>query len=112
MLLLDQPLDGLDIDSRTMLREVFIELLAESERILVIATHRAEDLVGLVDHVITVHDNSVSAPVELDIVRENFPTLTGSKDVIEEIVSRKKVVDKRPLGGIYSDTHAEAFAAT
>ena len=112
MLLLDEPLDGLDIDSRTMLREVFIELLAESERILVIATHRAEDLVDLVDHVITVHDNSVSAPVELDIVRENFPTLTGSTSVIEEIVSRKKVVDKRALGGISAVTLAEALSSS
>ena len=50
--------------------------------------------------------------MELDIVRENFPTLTGSTSVIEEIVSRKKVVDKRALGGISAVTLAEALSSS
>ncbi|MFH0412245.1 AAA family ATPase [Corynebacterium sp. L4756] len=98
MLLLDEPLDGLDVATRDKLRTIFIELLEDPQRTLVIATHRAEDLVGLVEYVITVHENTVSEPVQLDAAREDFPTLTGSATVIEEIVAGKQVLDKRVLG--------------
>ena len=112
LLLLDEPLDGLDVATRDRLREVFVDMLADASRTLVIATHRAEDLVGLVEQVITVHDSYVSEPVSLDDARENFPTLTGPDDIVAELVGGKRVVDKRTLGGVASATLAQPLTSS
>lgn len=112
VLLLDEPLDGLDIASRENLRAILIELLEDSSRTLVLATHRAEDLVGLVEHVITVHDATVSEPMELESVRENFPLLTGATEIVNELVSGKQVLHKKTLGGSTAATLAEPLNCT
>lgn len=107
ILLLDEPLDGLDVATRERLRRVFIELLSDGEHTLVIATHRAEDLVGLVERVITVHDTGVSEPIDLDTARADFPTLTGHADVVDELAAGKRIVDKRTLGHVTAVTLAQ-----
>lgn len=111
-LLLDEPLDGLDISTRDKLRDVFIELLEDPARTIVIATHRAEDLVGLVDHVITVQDAEVSEPIELEAARKDFPTLTGPVAVIDELAAGKKVLIRRTLGGSAAVTLAERLSSS
>lgn len=111
-LLLDEPLDGLDISTRNRLRAVFIELLENPARTLVIASHRAEDLVGLVGYVITVHDTEISAPMELDAVRDCFPLLTGETSVIDELASGKRVLNRKTLGGTAAVTLAEPLNCT
>ncbi|MDN6739604.1 MAG: AAA family ATPase [Corynebacterium casei] len=112
MLLLNEPLDGLDVATRERLRTIFIELLENLERTLVIATHRAEDLVGLVEHVITVHDNEISEPLQLDTAREDFPTLTGSKHVIEKLIGGKQVLDSRVLGNSSAVTLGQPLSSS
>lgn len=112
MLLLDEPLDGLDVATRERLRTIFIELLENPERTLVIATHRAEDLVGLVEHVITVHDNEISEPIQLDTAREDFPTLTGSTKAIETIIGSKQVLDSRVLGNSAAVTLGQPLSSS
>lgn len=112
MLLLDEPLDGLDVATRERLRTIFIELLENPERTLVIATHRAEDLVGLVEHVITVHHNEISEPIQLDTAREDFPTLTGPTKAIETIVGNKLVLDSRVLGNAAAVTLGQPLSSS
>ena len=112
VLLLDEPLDGLDVASREHLRAILIELLGDSRRTLVIATHRAEDLVGLVDHVITVHKSEVSDAIDLESVREKYPHITGPVNIVDELVSGKQIVHKKTLGGAAAVTLAEPLNCT
>ena len=81
--LLDEPFNGLDAPTRTRLRELIIaHAAATPDWLLVLSSHRAEDLVGLIDQVITVHDGTVNKPTDLESQRPHYPVLTGStKDV-------------------------------
>lgn len=98
-LLLDEPFDGLDAATRTRLREHIIEALSGPAHILVLTSHRAEDLAGLVDQVIAVHDQSITGPVTLDDVRPIFPTLAGPTGYVAAAVTGREVLTHDELGG-------------
>lgn len=98
-LLLDEPFDGLDAATRAHLREHLIDALTGSVRILVLTSHRAEDLAGLVDQIIAVHDHSVTGPVTLDETRTVFPTLEGPTGSVAAAVTGRTVLSHERLGG-------------
>ena len=76
--LLDEPFNGLDAPTRTRLRELIIaHAAATPDWLLVLSSHRAEDLVGLVDQVITVQEGTVNKPTDLESQRPHYPVLTG-----------------------------------
>ncbi|WIM68201.1 ABC transporter ATP-binding protein [Corynebacterium breve] len=106
LLLLDEPFDGLDVDNRARIRELLIDTYTP-ERTMIIASHRSDDLAGLVDSVITVFDQEVSEPISLDKVRRNFPTLLGRKDEVRQLVEKRKVVREDVLGPTVRVTFAE-----
>ncbi|WP_018297669.1 ABC transporter ATP-binding protein [Corynebacterium lubricantis] len=106
IVLLDEPFDGLDIDSRSRIRELLIDSHSDKQT-LIIASHRAEDFVGLVDSIITVFDRQVSTPVALDEVRYQFPTFKGPKYEMQALVAKRRVIASEELGPIVRVTLAE-----
>lgn len=96
--LLDEPFDGLDISHRQRLRELLIELLAERVDVLVIASHRAEDLVGLVDSLITVTDE-IAGPATFDELRPHYPTFTGVAADVDKRIGTNPVLASSAIGG-------------
>ena len=93
--LLDEPFNGLDAPTRTRLRELIIaHAAATPDWLLVLSSHRAEDLVGLVDQVITVHDGTVNKPTDLESQRPHYPVLTGSTKDVEQALA---LADALPL---------------
>ena len=59
-----------------------------------LSSHRAEDLVGLIDQVITVHDGTVNKPTDLESQRPHYPVLTGSTKDVEQALA---LADALPL---------------
>ena len=93
--LLDEPFNGLDAPTRTRLRELlFAHASGTPDWLLVLASHRAEDLVGLVDQVITVHDGTVNKPTDLESQRPHYPVLSGSTKDVEQALA---LADALPL---------------
>ncbi len=93
--LLDEPFNGLDAPTRTRLRELIIaHAAATPDWLLVLSSHRAEDLVGLIDQVITVHDGTVNKPTDLESQRPHYPVLTGSTKDVEQALA---LADALPL---------------
>ena len=93
--LLDEPFNGLDAPTRTRLRDLIIaHAAATPDWLLVLSSHRAEDLVGLIDQVITVHDGTVNKPTDLESQRPHYPVLTGSTKDVEQALA---LADALPL---------------
>lgn len=93
--LLDEPFNGLDAPTRTRLRELIItHAAATPDWLLVLSSHRAEDLVGLVDQVITMHDGTVNKPTDLEFQRPHYPVLSGSTKDVEQALA---LADALPL---------------
>lgn len=102
-LLLDEPFDGLDVTTRQAMRTHLLELLSSRVSTLVVASHRAEDLVGLVESLITVHEGTVAGPFLLDEERAHYPTLTGN------VPESATVLSSATLGGL---TRTTAYSPT
>ena len=57
-MLLDEPTNGLDIPSKSLLRRVIAEALT-AERLFVISTHQVRDLGTLMDPIVILHQGRV-----------------------------------------------------
>ncbi|SDS44002.1 ABC transporter ATP-binding protein [Corynebacterium timonense] len=99
ILLLDEPFDGLDINTRIRLRARLIDYIAaDPGRTVIMASHRAEDLAGLAEHVIQVFGREVSDPVALDEARTRFPVLSGDGGDPGQLLAGLDVVSVSTLG--------------
>lgn len=108
LLLLDEPFDGIDTSTRKRIRQRLIDYIAgNSQRSVVMASHRPEDFTGLATHVMQVFDHEVSRPVPLDAARLCFPTVTGPTAKIEELAARFSVAESASLGPMTRVTFAE-----
>lgn len=97
--LLDEPFSGLDVRTRGALRQILIRLAGERENwTLLLSSHRAEDLAGLVGDVLPLRAGRVAAPVDLEEVREHYPTLTGPAAVVREISGNHPIIAEATLG--------------
>ncbi|WP_448852426.1 ATP-binding cassette domain-containing protein [Corynebacterium sp. 335C] len=102
VVMLDEPFNGLDAGRRDVLRDAIVDVLARrgDELTVLITSHRAEDLAGLVDDVTIVRDGGVAGPVALDDVRAGFPLLTGPADAVRALAGNRPVLAERSLAGM------------
>lgn len=97
--LLDEPFNGLDVRTRGELRQLLITAAAERTTwTLLISSHRSEDLAGLVSDVISLHDGRAHGPIELDQVREDYPTLVGPTAEVQALAAGHPVIGQATLG--------------
>lgn len=110
--LLDEPFNGLDAATRRALRERIIAVLADRPGLrLVLTSHRAEDLAGLVDDLIVVAAGRVHPPIALDEARDRYPVLAGPADAVAALAGDRPRVATRRIGGIAEATLAAPLDA-
>lgn len=93
-LLFDEPFNGLDVDHRTILRGMLIDA-AESADIVVTSQH-SQDLAGLVDTLIVIHDQDAYGPYDVEKLRATHPVLRGPADLVAQLTG--PVLAKKTLG--------------
>ncbi|STB93123.1 AAA family ATPase [Corynebacterium amycolatum] len=93
-LLFDEPFNGLDVDHRTILRGMLIAA-AESADIVVTSQH-SQDLAGLVDTLIVIHDQDAYGPYDVEKLRATHPVLRGPADLVAQLTG--PVLAKKTLG--------------
>jgi len=77
LLVLDEPFDGLDADSRRQLKQVVAELIQTGQQ-LVLVTHRWQDLPTGITHVLKVVDGRVDWQGPMGAFRPDDPALSPS----------------------------------
>lgn len=95
-LLFDEPFNGLDVEHRTTLRSMLIDA-AESADIVVTSQH-SQDLAGLVDTLIVIHNQDAYGPFDVEKLRATHPVLRGPGDLVAQVtgpVLAKKTLGKR-----------------
>ncbi|WP_342319104.1 AAA family ATPase [Corynebacterium mayonis] len=99
LLLLDEPFDGLDINTRTRLRDLLIDhIAANPNRTIIMASHRAEDLAGLAEYAIRVNEHEVTEPIKLDDARSSFPIISGEQGDVDKLIRGREVISTSTLG--------------
>jgi len=88
LVLLDEPTNGLDIPSKSLLRRVITEALTP-DRLFVISTHQVRDLGTLMDPIVILHQgnvllNSTLAEIgaQLHMTQQASPPTAGTPDLL------------------------------
>lgn len=88
LMLLDEPTNGLDIPSKSVLRRVIAEAVSD-ERLFVISTHQVRDLGSLMDPIVILHQgrvllNATVAEIgsRVRMTQQPTPPVPGSPDLL------------------------------
>ncbi len=98
LMIMDEPTNGLDIPSKTILRRIIAKSMNEKRTIL-ISTHRVKDVENLIDPILIVDDghiifNQSTLNVASNLVMEQVHALTGAEIYSQEILGGYQVVNK------------------
>ncbi|MCZ9309278.1 ATP-binding cassette domain-containing protein [Corynebacterium uberis] len=96
---LDEPFTGLDVTLRTHLRAVLLSITQQGATVL-ISSHRAEDLSGLIDDITVVSGRRVRTPLSIDELRAYYPTVEGPADSVTAFIGTATVLSDAHLGGL------------
>ena len=85
LLIMDEPINGLDIPSKSQFRLIIASALTES-RCIIISTHQVRDLDSLIDSLIVLHKQEIILNSSLDTISEKLKFTSSSsangKDVL------------------------------
>jgi ABC-2 type transport system ATP-binding protein len=88
LVLLDEPTNGLDIPSKSVLRRVIAEALTP-ERLFVISTHQVRDLATLMDPIVILHHGRVllnstlgDIGTRVRMTQQSSPSAPGTPDLL------------------------------
>lgn len=86
VLLLDEPLNGLDIDSRKALTHMIARCVAP-EQTVIVSTHEVHDLENLYDGIIVLHEGRILVCKPVDEIAAKVMCVRGSKSAPDALWS-------------------------
>ena len=72
LLLLDEPMDGLDPVVRNLIMEILAEHLAENPTSMIVATHHVEELTTLAEYIGVIQQGRLVAECDCDLLRDRL----------------------------------------
>lgn len=118
-LLFDEPFNGLDVDFRHRLRSMFIDAVSDDdavadaatdggdvvpskdavpERTIVLTSQHSQDLAGLVETLIVLHEHEPHGPFDVEQLRARHPVLRGLTEQVGLIAADLPVFSRKTLG--------------
>lgn len=105
LILMDEPTNGLDIESKQALRKI-IAGLDMSERLIIISSHQVADIEDIISDIIILRENHIVLNASLSAIGENL--LFSTRDIEDPLyVNGLKAIGKAE--GDYSDVDLETL---
>ncbi|MGI5918136.1 MAG: ABC transporter ATP-binding protein [Christensenellales bacterium] len=102
VLLLDEPVLGLDANFRDVFYRELIARYSEQPRTVVISTHLIEEAADVVEHVLIINNGRIILDDSTQNVLAAGCTVTGPAALVDEYVAGYRVLGSDTLGGIKS----------
>lgn len=103
LLILDEPLDGLDPMVRNRVKKLLLADVAEREMSILISSHNLRELEDICDYMGILHDGKIIIESELDTIKRgiNKVQIAFSGDIPEEILRQENLLYKEKRGSVY-----------
>ena len=109
VLLLDEPVLGLDANFRDLFYRELIAHYSEHPKTIVVSTHLIEEASEVIEHVAILKSGRLILEDTVQSVLEKGYTVTGPEGLVDEYVRGKHVLGTDHLGGIKSAYLLEAL---
>lgn len=71
-LLIDETFDGLDPHKKTLLREIMLEYIAETDASVLISSHSLQELAGVCDRIVLINGKNVQLCCDIGDISKNY----------------------------------------
>lgn len=88
LLILDEPLNGLDPVSRDDLIEIFQELIEDGQRSILFSTHIMSDLEKCADYITFIHDGAIIESCTKDDLTASYRIIKGTPDQLDKLTEK------------------------
>lgn len=98
LIIMDEPTNGLDIPSKTVLRKIIAKSMTNDKTIL-ISTHQVKDVENLIDPIIILESGNIIFnqsifDISTNLVMESVPSLEGNEIFAQEVIGGYQVIRK------------------
>jgi ABC-2 type transport system ATP-binding protein len=98
ILLLDEPVLGLDANHRSMLYKELIASYNERPKTIIISTHLIEEVEAVLEEVIIIKEGRLIEKKSVEQLLQDAYTVSGDAGKVEEFLKGKKSVQEESLG--------------
>ncbi len=88
LLILDEPLNGLDPVSRDDLIEIFQELIEDGQRSILFSTHIMSDLEKCADYITFIHDGAIIESCTKDDLISSYRIVKGTPEQLDTLTDK------------------------
>lgn len=100
VLLLDEPVLGLDANHRDLFYKELIQNYSEKPKTIVISTHLIEEASDIIEDVIIIKNGSIIMKDSAENVISQGYSVSGTAEAVDKFVQGKKVLGMDVLGGL------------
>lgn len=100
VLLLDEPVLGLDANHRDIFYRLLMEKMAENPCTVVISTHIIQEVAGMLDHVLILKEGELVKDAPLEALLANTYSVSGPASLVDAYLADKKPLTVQTLGGL------------
>ncbi|MDF2819803.1 MAG: transporter related [Clostridiales bacterium] len=100
IILLDEPVLGLDANHRDLFYKELIANYSERPRTIVISTHLIEEVADIIEKVIIIKDGELIMNDSIENVLSRGYAISGVASKIDEFIENKQVIGVDTLGGL------------
>lgn len=103
VLILDEPLSGIDPIVKSQILKLLIEETAERETTIFISSHNLSDLEKICDTIAVMNNGEIKQFSSLDNMKENFKKIQiVFKDTVPKIINLPGVISSNAIGRVYT----------
>ncbi|MDL2206758.1 ABC transporter ATP-binding protein [Eubacteriales bacterium OttesenSCG-928-N13] len=100
VLLLDEPVLGLDANHRDLFYKSLIECYAKTPCCVVISTHLVDEVSPLVEDVVIIHQGTILKSLPREELLTQGYTVTGAAAKVDAYITGKNVIGTDAIGGL------------
>lgn len=104
VLLLDEPVLGLDAQHRDLFYRLLMEQYAEQGGTILLSTHIIQEVAGLLEHVLILKDGKLVKDMPVDELIQGAYTVSGPTELVDRYLLGKAPLSVQTVGGLKSAT--------